>query len=235
MKLQKLVTPSLKEVFVQNLRRQILSGELPVGSRLPSERELAEGMQVSRAVVNGGITELMREGFLVVKPRQGTYVADYRTTGDLNTLTAIMEYSGDTLGEKEIRSILEFRWGIEHLTIRNVIVNATDAQIEQLGEIIEQLRKAESQAEAVELAYLFQHECAIAGGNSVLPLVIASFREPTFTLWKRYCRLYGIEMLYRSNKLSYDCIKARDLDAALKRLDVAMQDVLEGEHQIYHG
>ena len=58
MQFQKISTPSLKDLFVKELENKILSGELKVGDKLPSERELASSMQVSRAVVNAGIAEL---------------------------------------------------------------------------------------------------------------------------------------------------------------------------------
>ena len=64
MQFQKISTPSLKDLFVKELENKILSGELKVGDKLPSERELASSMQVSRAVVNAGIAELEQKGFL---------------------------------------------------------------------------------------------------------------------------------------------------------------------------
>ena len=102
MEFEKIYAPSLKDLFIQQLQDMILSGELPMGSRLPSERELCQQMGVSRAVVNGGITELARQGFLEVLPRQGTYVADYRRNGNMNTLMAIMHYNGGLLGREEM-------------------------------------------------------------------------------------------------------------------------------------
>ena len=78
----KLSAPSLKDLFVQQLQGMILSDELPMGTQLPPERELAQQMQVSRAVVNGGLAELAQQGFLEVRPRQGTFVADYRRNGE---------------------------------------------------------------------------------------------------------------------------------------------------------
>lgn len=111
MAFEPLYAPSLKELFVQKLQGMILSGELSQGEKLPSERELCQQMGVSRAVINAGITELARRGFLEVLPRQGTFVADYRRNGNMDTLMAIMEYNGSMLGKEEIRSILEVRWG----------------------------------------------------------------------------------------------------------------------------
>ena len=105
MEFERLSAPSLKELFVQQVRDKILAGELGVGSRLPPERELARQMQVSRAVVNGGLAELARQGFLELRPRQGTFVADYRRSGNMDTLIAIMDYKGGLLANSEIRAI----------------------------------------------------------------------------------------------------------------------------------
>ena len=64
MQFKKLSAPSLKELFVEEIESKILSGELAIGEKLPSERELAASMQVSRAVINAGIIELEQKGFL---------------------------------------------------------------------------------------------------------------------------------------------------------------------------
>ena len=115
MEFSKLNAPSLKELFIQELETMILSGRLMVGEKLPPERELAESMQVSRAVVNSGITELARKGFLIIKPRVGTFVADYRRDGTMDTLMSIMNYNGGILREAEVRSILELRIALDSL------------------------------------------------------------------------------------------------------------------------
>ena len=61
MEFQKLSSPSLKELFIEQLEHMILSGKLKIGEKLPPERQLAEMMQVSRAVVNAGISELEKK------------------------------------------------------------------------------------------------------------------------------------------------------------------------------
>ena len=47
MEFEKLISPSLKELFISNIEAKILSGELPVGQQLPPERQLAQSMGVS--------------------------------------------------------------------------------------------------------------------------------------------------------------------------------------------
>ena len=67
---------SIKELFISQLEEMILSGELKPGDRLPSERELADEMNISKTIVHDGIRELSRIGFLDVVSRKGVYVAD---------------------------------------------------------------------------------------------------------------------------------------------------------------
>lgn len=233
MEFSKLSAPSLKDLFVQQLQGMILSGELPMGAQLPPERELARQMQVSRAVVNGGLAELSKQGFLEVRPRQGTCVADYRRKGNLGTLIAIMEYQGGVLGKDEIRSILEVRRALEHLAAERAIRYAPDESLAQLGEIVARLKDAANAAQAAEIAFTFQHELALSGGNSILPLIYYSFQAPVITLWVRFCRLYGIEALYHNTETLYRHLCARDEQAAAQWIDAYLGQAINGDQQIY--
>lgn len=235
MKFEQLYAPSLKELFVQQLQEMILSGELSMGARLPSERELCEQMHVSRAVVNSGITELARQGFLEVRPRQGTYVADYRGNGNLDTLMAIMRYNGGVLGKDEIRSILEVRWGLEQMTISRVISHASDEQLEQLGEYVEQLGSLPlpSPAQAAEIAFRFHHGMTLAGGNSILPLIYTSFKVPCTALWVRFCRKYGVAALHSNVEEMYRYLLNRDREGALQWSNKYLVEAINGAQQIY--
>jgi DNA-binding transcriptional MocR family regulator len=52
------------------LRMLVVDGRLPVGSRLPSERVLAEALRVSRTTVTAAYAQLRDEGYL--NPRRGS-------------------------------------------------------------------------------------------------------------------------------------------------------------------
>ena len=233
MEFEKLSAPSLKALFVQQLQRMILSGELPAGAQLPTERELAAQMQVSRAVVNGGLTELAKQGFLEVSPRQGTRVADYRRKGNLSTLVAIMEYQGGLLGKEEIRSILEVRQALEHMAASRAIDHASQADMEQLEDALVHLAQTETPAQAAEAAFVFQHTLALIGGNSILPLIYYSFKAPVISLWVRFCRLYGIQALCRNTEILYTYLKARDKEGASRWIDAYLSEAISGAQQIY--
>ena len=102
-------TPRLKDLFVEQMQEKILSGQLEIGEKLPTEREISKEMGVSRQVVNSGMAELVRQGFLKVVPRHGSYVADYRTEGNMNTLRSEERRVG-----KECLRLCRSRWSPYH-------------------------------------------------------------------------------------------------------------------------
>ncbi|GAA4703513.1 PLP-dependent aminotransferase family protein [Brevibacillus fulvus] len=65
--------PIYNKVYNQ-LRYQILSGELPIGSLLPPERKLAEQMGVSRNTIVRAYSELEAEGFISSRRGSGRFV-----------------------------------------------------------------------------------------------------------------------------------------------------------------
>ena len=228
MEFAKLSSPSLKDLFVQQLQGMILSGALPVGTQLPPERALAEQMQVSRTVVNSGLAELSDQGFLEVRPRQGTCVADYRRRGNLSTLIAIMQYKGGVLGKDEIRSILEVRRAAER-----AILYASDQGLERLGEALERMAASSHPLEAAEAAFAFQHELALVGGNSIVPLIYYSFKPPVIALWVRFCSLYGIPALVHNTQTLYALLRNRDREGAARWIDEYLEQAISGSQQIY--
>jgi DNA-binding LacI/PurR family transcriptional regulator len=58
------------------LLHEIESGRLAPGARIPSERELAERLRVSRTSVREGIARLISDNVLQRSQRRGTFVAD---------------------------------------------------------------------------------------------------------------------------------------------------------------
>ena len=233
MEFERLYAPSLKELFVQQLQDMILSGEIPVGTKLPSERELCQQMHVSRAVVNSGIAELARQGFVEVRPRQGNYVADYRRHGNMDTLMAIMHYNGGLLAHDEIRSILEVRWGLEQMALSRAIENASDQELEVLGEFVEALEHETAPAQAAELAFQFHHGMTLTGGNSILPLIYSSFKVPCTALWIRFCRKYGVAALYNNVERLYRFMLDRDTKGAMAWTEAYLREAINGAQQIY--
>lgn len=65
----------LRELVCETIRQAIVDGVFSPGERL-MEIQLADEMGVSRTPVREAIRKLELEGFVVMIPRRGTYVAD---------------------------------------------------------------------------------------------------------------------------------------------------------------
>ena len=132
MPFQEISSPSLRKLFVQQLEGLILSGELRPGDRLPTERELADEMKISKTVVHEGLRELHHLGFLQVESRKGVTVADYAQTGSLETLMAIMDYHGGLPDKKTASSILDLRYYLEAPALRQLAARHTPGDLAAL-------------------------------------------------------------------------------------------------------
>ena len=225
----KISSPSLTDLFVQQIETLILSGELAVGEQLPPARELSVKMGVSRSVINAGLVELEKLGFVDVHPRQGVYVCDYRRKGSVETLVAIMRYHGGALRQNEVRSLLEVRKALECLCVRQVIEQVSLTELEALAPMLEAIRQAPSGEEAAERVYDFHHELAVLSGNVLMPLLYNSFHPQGVYLWALYCKRAGIERLYQIKRKLYTALLNRDLESALEQthsiMDAAIGDL----------
>ena len=234
MEFEKLISPSLKELFISNIEAKILSGELPVGQQLPPERQLAQSMGVSRAVVNSGIVELENRGFLDVRPRVGTFVADYRRAGTMETLKSIMTYNRGRLRNEEIRSILEVRDALDKLAVADIIPHVTELDNMLLLEKVEAIRQARDNRQAAEAAFAFQHELAMLSGNTLLPLIFRSFYASVLVLWERFCALHGIDTLYQTSCRLCGHIRDKDIPGAVAWIDYCTRETISGRRRIYY-
>lgn len=90
MKIQPVLRPSLSSAILDQIREQILSGELAPGDLIPSERELAEGYEVNRATVREALTELTRLRLIARKQGRRCVVLDFRDSGSLELLAYIL-------------------------------------------------------------------------------------------------------------------------------------------------
>lgn len=233
MEFNKLSAPTLKELFVEQLENMILSGKLAIGEKLPSERELAQSMQISRSVVNAGLAEIADKGFLEIVPRSGTYVADYRKKGTLDTLVSIMKFNGGTLPDADILSILQIRKVLTGLALELAVPHIQDEEIDQLFDLAQKLDRIADPARASEIVFEFDHLLCNFSGNTLLPLIFYSFRAPNITLFERYFRLHGYEPLRQRTDSLCHAIRARDVDAAKQIMDKSIEETISGNTEIY--
>ena len=90
---------SLMEVTAAKVRDAIVSGALPLGSKV-SEQRLADRLGVSRSPVRDALAALQAEGLVAISPKRGTYVftPDLRVVDELCEHRSILETAALRLG-----------------------------------------------------------------------------------------------------------------------------------------
>ena len=172
-------TESLKEIFIRRFEELILSGVFPIGQKLPSERELALQLSVSRPVVHEGLVDLAAKGLVTMIPRVGTTVNDYRKEGSLSLLTSLVNYQQGILEPELMTGLLEMRLLFEVETARRAAVYRTQKQLQSLHAILQNEENIDiyNGDEISELDFNFHHLVALASGNHVYPLLLNSFKQ----------------------------------------------------------
>lgn len=209
----KITTVSLTNQMVMQIEDMIISGELKIGEKLPSARELCEMMGVSRPVVSAAMVELSKLGFVEIRPRQGAFVCDYLRRGTVETLAAMMRYRKGVMKKDEIVALLQVRDALERLCVKIVIETATEEQLENLKPLLDAIRVKSPEA-AAEAIFTFHHELAVLSGNMLLPLIYYSFKPQSVRLWTESCRLIGVEEHYGQKVRLYETLLRRDLKEA---------------------
>ena len=177
--LKPIKTDSLKEVFIARFEELILSGKFAIGQKLPSERDLAQQLGVSRPVVHEGLVDLQTKGLVTMKPRVGTVVNDYRSQGSLAILTSLIDYHQGRFDPKLLDSLLAMRRLIEIETARLAARNRTKEHLIAFETIIERERTVDHDeiTTLTAMDYAFHHQIAMASANMVYPLFLNSFKE----------------------------------------------------------
>ncbi len=105
----------LREVVCESLREAIRSGVLQPGERL-MEIQLAEELGVSRTPVREAVRKLELEGYVIMMPRRGTYVAD--------------------LSIRDINEVFEIRTSLESLASGLAAERITEEELERLQRLL---------------------------------------------------------------------------------------------------
>lgn len=117
---------SVADRVAAHVLKQIAGGELAAGSRLPSERKLAETLGVSRVSVRAALQKLKAQGFLNSVQGGGTKVVSGSGCAD----PALAELT--RLDRSNLVDLMELREALEVWACRRAALMATDESVSAL-------------------------------------------------------------------------------------------------------
>lgn len=105
---------TLNERIRGEILRVLKIRDLSPGDRLPSERELAASLRVSRPSVREAVRSLQAEGKLVVKHGQGVFVAEPAHQRSLRESMARLDHSlSELFAMREVLEVPAARWAAQ--------------------------------------------------------------------------------------------------------------------------
>jgi DNA-binding GntR family transcriptional regulator len=151
---------SLKDRVYQNIKFQIIRGNLKPGTRL-LEEELAKAMSISRAPIREAFNKLEKEGFVTTIPRKGAAVSNITT--------------------ETIEDIFEIRETLESLAVKKSLGKIFIDELEKVGdnfkEFIGKSENAENRIQYLVLDKKFHDLLSQNCGNKKLIELLANLQE----------------------------------------------------------
>jgi DNA-binding FadR family transcriptional regulator len=190
----------LVELAVSQLREQVLSGQWPVGGRLPAETELAQRLEVGRSTVREAVRALVHAGLLETRQGSGTYVRSVTPGADWEP----------RLRRAAVLEAYEVREALEVQAARLAASRRTEADIEALRACLAERDSARGEdARFVEADLAFHRAVVAAAHNPLLAEMFDSFAAV----------LREALIAIRSDQ----AVQGPDADAAHARLAAAIQ------------
>jgi GntR family transcriptional regulator, transcriptional repressor for pyruvate dehydrogenase complex len=201
----------ISEEIADQLKSLIFEGKLKPGEKLPSERDLAKSLNVSRVSLREALNTLQGMGLLEIQHGNRTFIRPMTTRSILDPLVSFSkEYPDNTLKLLEIRRYLEL--GSVFLAAER----ATKDEVKQLEKILkkmeEDLKKNHLGAKAdIEFHFLIanatHNEAYIHIMQTIYDLLEAEFRIAWGEIFRENEKR---KILFEQHKSIFEAIRDRN-------------------------
>ncbi len=208
----------LSDKVTEQLLMAMRKGDLPVGTRLPAEEQLAKQLRVSRGILREGLTVLEARGFIKRTPKEGTVVQSVRGDELARALTAQMR-------KATYRDLLEFREVIECRAVENIVKIASDAEIAELAELAEIVPAGE---DPVKIDHYFHYRIAEISGNTLFSSCIDMYYDLIREMRQKSLQnKQRSESVQQEHRAVVSAIRSRDAGAAKRAIRAHLKAVRE--------
>jgi DNA-binding FadR family transcriptional regulator len=208
----------LYEEIVDQLKSRIIRRDISPGEKLPTERALAEILQVNRSTVREALRKLESLDLVEIRHGDGVYAKDYLESGSLALVHEILFKNG-LLDPAVFQNLMDLRRLLVPEMAWYAAQNRTEADLRELEQIV-----LHSDAAIGERDKRLHHIIARASGNVLFVLLLNAFTRQTDQYYDLYFKdNQNAKESAIFHRAVYEAI--RNQDAA--RAKQVMADVLE--------
>lgn len=228
MTFEKVRSEKLAQTIVRQIELLILRGILHSGERLPSERDLAEMMGVSRPSLREAIADLQDRGLLVARLGSGIYVDEVLRPAFSPALARLFATHAEAVFD-----YVAFRRDIEGLTAERAARLASDTDLMVVATIFAKMEAAHAARDAEAEAALDAefHLAIIEAGHNILMLqtmrsMYQMLRDGVFSNRQVMFRQNATRQdLLDQHRAIHAALQARDPGAARRAVEVHLDYV----------
>ncbi|UNK70463.1 FCD domain-containing protein [Microbacterium sp. H1-D42] len=165
--------------IVAALEQEIIDGRWAVGSKIPSERKLAESVAVSRPVVREALRVLGERGLIVVSPGRGSFVRRLNPAGEGGSADMLVRSS-----PVSARDLVAARTMLEGEAAALAAERRTEEDLTVMRELLSGFDQVPA-ARAADIDLAFHESIAVASHNPVLQMMFGSIRNLTHGIMLR--------------------------------------------------
>lgn len=165
---------TLSDQVYENIFALIVSGEIPVGAKLPTEHALSEQLEVSRPVLRQALRQLREDGVIVSRQGSGSFV-QRRPEG------AVLDFA--PVGSiADIQRTFEFRAAVEAEAAFLAAKRRTSADLEAMRKILVELDRCIAEgALGVDADEMFHEAICAASDNQYFASARSSMKANILT------------------------------------------------------
>src|SRR3954471_10285869 len=168
---------------VTRIKGMIATGELPPGSRLPSQDDLAYQLGLSRSALREAVRSLTTMNILVSRQGDGTYVSSLRPPLLLQPLA----FAADILPDDAVVHLLDLRVALEPHAAALAAARINDGEVHALASIAGRCGPAASAAEFLEADLAFHRRILELSGNEAIATLVQAISPPAL-----HARIHGV-------------------------------------------
>lgn len=165
---------TLSDQAYEKIMAMIVSGETPVGAKLPTEHELSENLQMSRPVLRQALKQLREDGVIVSRQGSGSFV-NRRPEGAVLDIVPVGSIA-------DIQRTFEFRAAIEGEAAFLAAQRRTQSDLDKLRAALVELDRCIKNNElGVDADEVFHDLVCTASGNQYFTAARNSMRGNILT------------------------------------------------------
>lgn len=215
---------TISQKVIEQIKYMLYEDQLKKGDKLPSERQMAESLEISRSSVREALKELEIMGLIESRPGEGNFIKENFEDILFQPFSTMF-----LIKESNPYEILELRKAIEKGSSALAASRISEKELEEIKNILDEARTCEDEDKLTEYDVVFHYKIAQASNNFLLQSILNTIS----TLIEKFISNVRKNILVEKTHKERIIEQHDAIYLALKAHDVSLAEKAMEEHLNY--